>query len=60
MEQPQVGIIMGSQSDWPTMREAASLLDELGVAHERASSRPIAPPTGSGRTGLMPPGAGCA
>ena len=25
---------MGSQSDWPTMRAAAELLDELGVAHE--------------------------
>lgn len=31
---PTVGIIMGSQSDWPTMREAAAVLDELGVAHE--------------------------
>lgn len=31
---PVVGIIMGSQSDWPTMREASALLDELGVAHE--------------------------
>ncbi len=30
----KVGIIMGSQSDWPTMREAASVLDELGVAYE--------------------------
>ena len=30
-----VGIIMGSQSDWPTMREAAQILDELGVGHER-------------------------
>ena len=30
----EVGIIMGSQSDWPTMREAASLLDTLGVAWE--------------------------
>ncbi|SEH87150.1 5-(carboxyamino)imidazole ribonucleotide mutase [Paracoccus alkenifer] len=29
-----VGIIMGSQSDWATMREAAQVLDELGVAHE--------------------------
>ena len=29
-----VGIIMGSQSDWPTMREAAAILDELGVAYE--------------------------
>lgn len=31
---PVVGIIMGSQSDWPTMREAAAVLDELGVEHE--------------------------
>ncbi|MDP1668249.1 5-(carboxyamino)imidazole ribonucleotide mutase [Phaeovulum sp.] len=29
-----VGIIMGSQSDWPTLREAATLLDELGVPYE--------------------------
>ena len=31
---PLVGIIMGSQSDWPTMKHAADILDELGVAHE--------------------------
>ena len=29
-----VGIIMGSQSDWPTMQSAADILDELGVAYE--------------------------
>ncbi len=29
-----VGIIMGSQSDWPTMRLAAAALDTLGVAYE--------------------------
>ncbi len=29
-----VGIIMGSQSDWETMRHAAGTLDALGVAHE--------------------------
>ncbi len=34
MTQPFVGIAMGSQSDWPTMRHAAEILDELGVAHE--------------------------
>ena len=33
MDKP-VGIIMGSQSDWPTMREAATILDELGIAYE--------------------------
>ena len=31
---PKVGIIMGSQSDWPTMREAAQMLEDLGVAFE--------------------------
>jgi 5-(carboxyamino)imidazole ribonucleotide mutase len=31
---PPVGIIMGSRSDWETMRHAASELDGLGVAHE--------------------------
>ena len=29
-----VGIIMGSQSDWPTMRDAAAILDELGIGYE--------------------------
>ena len=33
--QPAVGIIMGSQSDWDTMRHAAETLETLGVAHER-------------------------
>ncbi|GAB4235316.1 MAG: 5-(carboxyamino)imidazole ribonucleotide mutase [Methyloligellaceae bacterium] len=31
---PLVGIIMGSQSDWPTMRHAAAVLDELDVPYE--------------------------
>jgi len=31
---PKVGIIMGSKSDWETMRHAADMLDELGIAHE--------------------------
>lgn len=31
---PKVGIIMGSQSDWPTLKPAAEILDALGVAHE--------------------------
>jgi 5-(carboxyamino)imidazole ribonucleotide mutase len=30
----QVGIIMGSHSDWGTMKHAAEILGELGVAHE--------------------------
>lgn len=32
--QPLVGIIMGSQSDWPTMKHAADVLTELGVPFE--------------------------
>jgi 5-(carboxyamino)imidazole ribonucleotide mutase len=31
----RVGIIMGSRSDWATMKHAADLLDELGVAYEK-------------------------
>jgi len=34
MTQPVVGIVMGSQSDWPTMARAAEVLDELGISHE--------------------------
>ena len=30
---PPVAIIMGSQSDWPTMQRAATVLDDLGVAY---------------------------
>ncbi|MEM6661090.1 MAG: 5-(carboxyamino)imidazole ribonucleotide mutase [Pseudomonadota bacterium] len=34
MTEPTVGIVMGSQSDWPTMKWAADVLDELGVPYE--------------------------
>jgi 5-(carboxyamino)imidazole ribonucleotide mutase len=34
MADPQIGIIMGSTSDWETMRHAAATLDALGVLHE--------------------------
>lgn len=30
----RVAIVMGSQSDWPTMKRAADMLDTLGVAHD--------------------------
>lgn len=33
-DNPQVGIIMGSQSDWDTMQAAVHVLETLGVAHE--------------------------
>jgi len=31
---PPIAIVMGSQSDWPTMREAAQTLDTLGIEYE--------------------------
>ena len=31
---PRVGILMGSASDWGTMKSAADTLEELGIAHE--------------------------
>jgi 5-(carboxyamino)imidazole ribonucleotide mutase len=34
VEKPLVGIIMGSRSDWPTLKAAASLLDALKVPYE--------------------------
>ncbi len=35
MATPLVGLIMGSRSDWETMRHAAETLDELGIVYER-------------------------
>jgi 5-(carboxyamino)imidazole ribonucleotide mutase len=34
MAEPLVGIVMGSTSDWDTMKNAAKMLDEFGVAYE--------------------------
>ncbi|MEJ1967367.1 MAG: 5-(carboxyamino)imidazole ribonucleotide mutase [Rhizomicrobium sp.] len=34
MTSPLVGIIMGSQSDWTTLKPASEILDALGIAHE--------------------------
>lgn len=31
---PLVGVVMGSKSDWETMRHAAEMLSELGIGHE--------------------------
>ena len=31
---PLVGVVMGSRSDWETMEHAATMLSELGIAHE--------------------------
>src|SRR5689334_23896595 len=33
-EKPTVGIVMGSDSDWPVMKAASEALEEFGVAHE--------------------------
>lgn len=34
MAEPRVGIVMGSQSDWATMKQVAAVLDDLGVTFE--------------------------
>ncbi|GAA4064631.1 5-(carboxyamino)imidazole ribonucleotide mutase [Actinomadura miaoliensis] len=34
MTEPVVGVVMGSDSDWPTMKAAAEALDEFGVPYE--------------------------
>lgn len=34
MEKANVAIIMGSQSDWPTMKHAADVLEELGISYD--------------------------
>ena len=33
-KQPQVAIIMGSDSDWPVMKLAAQMLEDFGVSYE--------------------------
>lgn len=59
MEQPLVGIIMGSTSDWETMRHAADVLTDLGVTHEtkvvsahRTPQRMVAYAQGAAARGL--------
>lgn len=32
---PKVGVIMGSDSDWPTMKKACDILDEFGIPYEK-------------------------
>ena len=34
MDKPLVGIVMGSDSDWPLISEAHEILDELAISHE--------------------------
>ena len=54
MSQIKVGIIMGSQSDWPTMREAADILDALGIPFEKKSYPHTAPLIVYGHTEKQP------
>ncbi len=35
MAEPLVGVVMGSDSDWPTMKQAADILEEFGVPFEK-------------------------
>ncbi|MFN1834352.1 5-(carboxyamino)imidazole ribonucleotide mutase [Balneola sp. MJW-20] len=32
---PEVGVVMGSDSDWPTMKEATEILDHFGISYEK-------------------------
>ena len=57
---PRVGLIMGSQSDWSTLRHAAAVLDELAIEHEdrivsahRTPERLVAYATGARERGLQ-------
>jgi 5-(carboxyamino)imidazole ribonucleotide mutase len=56
---PKVGLIMGSQSDWATLRHSAATLDELGIAHDdrivsahRTPERLVAYASGASERGL--------
>ena len=47
---PLVGVVMGSRSDWETMRAATSILEQLGVPHEvrvvsQSEREPMTTPT---------------
>ena len=53
-----VGVVMGSSSDWETLRAATEILAEFGVPTKRASSRPTACPTTCSPTPRQPPDAG--
>ena len=60
---PQIGVIMGSQSDWPTMAHAVQILEEFGIAHEvqivsahRTPDRLVAYAKSAAERGLKPLG----
>lgn len=35
MSNPIIGVVMGSDSDWPTMKQATEILDQFGVSYEK-------------------------
>ncbi len=35
MSNPIIGVVMGSDSDWPTMKQATEILDQFGIPHEK-------------------------
>ena len=51
---PLVGVVMGSKSDWETMRHAAEVLTELGVPVEARSSRRTGRPSACSATAATP------
>ena len=57
-EDPRVGVVMGSASDWPTMRGAVEMLERFGVPASARSSRRTARPSGCASTPGPPRSAG--
>ena len=51
-QSPLVGVVMGSKSDWETMRHASEVLAELGIPHE--SKRGFGPPNARAAVSLRP------
>ena len=53
---PLVGVVMGSRSDWETLRHAADVLTELGIPHEARVVSAHRTPIGSTATAARPRG----
>ena len=58
MTKPQVGIIMGSKSDWETMRHAAETLEQLASSMRPRSSPRTGPPSAFTNMRIQPRSAG--
>ena len=55
---PLVGIVMGSDSDWPKIQAAAAALDEFGLLYEVRVMSATARPRSSANTPRWPPRGG--